>query len=115
MNLCTFTGRLTADPETKQAGANNVVTTFRLAIDDSYRNKQTGDKVDQAVFADFEIWGTRGEVLSNHAKKGDELVIESQLKQDNWEAQDGGKRSRLLFTVRSFEFGRKKKGDANNV
>jgi single-strand DNA-binding protein len=114
MNICIFTGRLTRDPESRQAGGSTV-TSFGLAVDDSYKNKSTGDTVDQAVFLDFECWGKRGEVLSNYCKKGDELKIQARAKQDQWET-DGVKRSKVLFTVMDFEFGRKKgqnKDDGN--
>jgi single-strand DNA-binding protein len=109
MNICIFTGRLTRDPETRDAGGNTV-TSFGMAIDDSYKNKSTGERVDQAVFLDFECWGQRGEVLSSYVKKGDELKIQGRAKQDNWESKEGQKRSKVLFTVMDFEFGQKKGG-----
>ena len=48
----------------------------------------TGDSERQQVttFADVTVWGKSGESLASLAKKGQEVIIEGQLRRNDWES-----------------------------
>lgn len=107
------TGRLTRDPERRNFADGNGVTRFSLAIDNRRKNKETGEWENQAIFLDFDAWGKQGELINEHFKKGDFIIVEAKAKVDTWE-KDGERRSRVLFNVESFEFGPKQRESAPN-
>lgn len=108
MNKCIFLGNLTSDPELKTInGANKdvQVVTFRLAMNNSYKNKQTGEIVKQATFLDFEAWDTGAATIAKHFAKGDRMLVESEARVETWEDKETGqKRSKVKFRVTRFYF-----------
>ena len=111
MNHCSFTGRLTADPERKEVSGDTSVTRFSLAVENHYTTRN-GESKSDVDFLDFECWGKTGEVISNHCKKGDQIIVESRAKKDTWkDKEDGTGRSRVYFKVTNFEFSQKKRQD----
>ena len=91
MNKCMFVGRVCNTPEMKMVG-DNVVTTFRLAVDG--RN-------DKTTFVPCEAWGKTAEILTKYADRGREIAIEARLKQRQFE-KDGNKRTVYEFVVEDF-------------
>lgn len=91
MNKCMFVGRVCNTPEMKMVG-DNVVTTFRLAVDG--RN-------DKTTFVPCEAWGKTAEILTKYVDKGREIAIEARLKQRQFE-KDGNKRTIYEFVVEDF-------------
>lgn len=99
---CFGVGRLTRDPELRYTTGGNAVCNFGMAFNESYK-KQSGEKVEETNFFDYEIWGKRAEVINEYCSKGDQLLVEAKAKQDTWET-DGQKRSKVVFKVLDFEF-----------
>ena len=91
MNKCMFVGRVCNTPEMKMVG-DNVVTTFRLAVDG--RN-------DKTTFVPCEAWGKIAEILIKYVDKGREIAIEARLKQRQFE-KDGNKRTVYEFVIEDF-------------
>ena len=109
-------GNLVADPETKELQQGNSVTKFRIASNRSYKTK-SGEKKEDSTFVDCEIWGPRGSILMQYAKKGNPLLVEGYLKQENWESKDGEKRSKLIISIENFEFlgGKREESDVSDT
>jgi len=104
MNKCFLKGNLTRDPETRYVGSDNKsVTTFGIAVNRTYGEKEPD-------FFDIECWNGRGETIAEYFKKGDEILLECQARQDTWET-DEGNRSKVKFVVDQFYFTRGKKRD----
>jgi single-strand DNA-binding protein len=90
LNVCTFTGRLAADPEMKQTQSGKTVARFRLAVG--------GYKQDDVSWLDFEAWGKSAEMLAQYRHKGDSVGVVAHAVVDQWE-KDGQKHSRVKFVV----------------
>lgn len=103
-NKVILLGNLTRDPELRYTPQGSAVCEFALALNYSYTNKQTGQKVEEVSFIDIVAWGKTGEICAEYLKKGRQVMIEGRLKQDRWEAQDGKKMSKVRVTVESFQF-----------
>lgn len=111
MNQCTFLGRLTRDPETREVGSTSV-TQFSIAVTRDYKNKDTGER--DSDFFDMECWSKQGETIEKYFSKGDPIIVNAQAVLNRWEAEDGGKRSKIKFSVSSFEFIPKTSGGNSN-
>ena len=103
LNKVMLIGRLTRDPETKHTPSGTSVTTFGLAINRTYKRKDSDEKVEETTFVDVEAWGTAGEVFARYMKKGRQAYVEGRLKLDSWE-KDGQKRTKLLVVLEEFQF-----------
>jgi len=99
-------GRLTRDPELKYVkNGETCLCEFSLAVNE-YR-KVNGERKKFPHFFDFIIWDKAAELIAEYCKKGDELQVKATPRLDKWEDQEGNKRSRVMFRVDDFEFGRK--------
>ena len=97
-------GNLTRDPEVKFLTSGTAVANFGLAMNETYTDRQTGEKKESACFVDVEAWDRQAEVVGEYLKKGSPVFIEGALKYDSWEAEDGTKRNRLKVRLIRFQF-----------
>ena len=52
----------------------------------------------------MDAFGKQAEILGKYMQKGRPLMIEGRLKLDQWESNDGQKRSKLGVVLESFQF-----------
>jgi single-strand DNA-binding protein len=91
MNSIVYSGRLTAEIETRAAGEQQVHR-FTVAVNQGERT----------TFVPSEAWNMPH--LSNYLGKGSPVLVRGALKQENWETAEGQKRSRLVVTAHEVEF-----------
>ena len=103
LNKVMLIGRLTRDPETRHTAGGSSVTNFGLAVNRSYRKKDSDERVEETTFVDVEAWGQTGETFARYMRKGRQAYVEGRLKLDSWE-KDGQKRSKLSVVMEEFQF-----------
>lgn len=96
-------GHLTRDPQLSFLQSQTAVCEFGLAVTHKYK-KQDGSQSEDTCFIDCKMFSKRAEVVSKYFKKGDPIFIEGRLTLDQWNAQDGSKRSKHRLIVENFEF-----------
>ena len=79
LDRVTLSGRLVADPELKYLPSGTAVTNLRLASNRSFTSN--GERRDEALFVDVEVYGKPGEALAQHKAKGDFLLVDGRLRQ----------------------------------
>ena len=84
-------GRLTADPELKQTASSTPVTSFRIAVDRNFANKETGER--QADFINIIAWRQTAEFICKYFRKGSMIAIEGSLQSRSYEDKNGNKRT----------------------
>ncbi len=102
LNRALISGRLTADPELKYLPSGTAVTNVRLASNRSFTS--SGERRDEALFVDVEVYGKAGEALAQHKAKGDFLLVDGRLRQHTWE-RDGQRHSRIAIVADQVSFG----------
>lgn len=102
-NKVLLMGNLTRDIELRHVSSNMAVANIGLAVNRRFRTSD-GETKEETTFVDCEAWGRTAEVMSQYLHKGRPVFIEGRLKLDQWEDQQGGKRSRLKIVVESFQF-----------
>lgn len=105
INRVIISGNLTRDPELKRTQDGMAVLQLGLAVNDRRKNQQTGEWEDVANFVDCTMFGTRAEKVAQYLSKGSKVTIEGKLRYRSWEAQDGGKRSKLEVVVDEIDLG----------
>lgn len=104
LNKVFVAGNLTRDPEVRYTPRGTAVATLRLAIDDSYRNRETGETIEKACFVDVQAWGRQAETCGQYLAKGSPVLVEGGLELDQWENQQGEKRSKLRVKAFRVQF-----------
>ncbi|WP_294378446.1 single-stranded DNA-binding protein [uncultured Slackia sp.] len=104
INKVVITGNLTRDPELRETPSGFQILSFGVAVNDRRKNQQTGQYEDYANFVDCTMFGNRAASVSRFLAKGSKVAIEGKLRWSQWEAQDGGKRSKLEVVVDELEF-----------
>lgn len=102
-NKVILLGRLTRDPQLSYLPSNTAVVEFSVATSRTFK-KQDGSQGEEVCFTDCNMFGKRAEVINKYLHKGDPIFVEGRLKLDQWQAQDGSKRSKLRVFVENFEF-----------
>src|SRR6516164_1506810 len=109
LNRVSLSGRLTADPELKYLPSGTAVANLRLASNRSYTTN--GERREEVLFVDVEVYGKAGAALAQHKAKGDFLLVDGRLRQHTWE-RDGHRHSRLAVVADQVSFGPNTRGVA---
>ena len=102
-NRVMLMGNLTRNPELKYTPSGTAVTDLGLAVNESFKNK-AGETVEQTCFVDVVVWGRQAETASEFLTKGSPAFIEGRLQFDQWENQEGEKRSKLRVRAERVQF-----------
>src|SRR5262249_10280406 len=109
LNKVMLIGRLTRDPEVRTFSNGGKVAKFGFAVNNRRKNQQTGQWEDEPGFLDVEAFnrgerGKQADLVEQYLAKGGQVFLEGHLRLDQWQAQDGGKRSRLVIVVDNLQF-----------
>jgi single-strand DNA-binding protein len=94
-NTITVIGNVTRDPELRYTPSNQSVTTFGLAVNRRWQNRQSQEWEESTSFFDVVCWGTLAENSADSLHKGTRVIVTGRLEQRSWETQDGEKRSKI--------------------
>ena len=87
LNRVILMGRLTRDPEFRQTQSNVPVCRFSIAINRQFANKQTGER--ETDFVDCDAWRGTAEFVTRYFSKGDMILVEGQLRNNNYTDNNG--------------------------
>ena len=112
VNRVFLMGNLTRNPELRKTPSGMSVSDLGLAVSEKYKNKE-GKVVESTCFADIVVWGRQAETCCEFLTKGSQVMVEGQLQLDQWQADNGEKRTRMRIRADRVQFlGRpKKQGD----
>ena len=102
-NKVILIGNLTREPQLSYLPSQTSVCEFGMAINRVFK-KQDGSEGKETCYVDCQMFGKRAETVNKYFKKGDPIFVEGRLKFDQWNAQDGSKKSKLRVFVENFEF-----------
>lgn len=91
VNKVTLIGTLGRDPEVRYMPNGNAVANINIATDESYNDRQTGQKVEQTEWHRISVFGKLAEICQQYLKKGSRVYFEGKLRTREWE-KDGVKR-----------------------
>jgi single-strand DNA-binding protein len=103
INRVTLVGRLTRDPELRALPSGSSVLNLGLAVNGRQKDS-SGNWIDKPNFFDVKVFGAQADMLANHLAKGRRIGVDGRLDWSSWEAQDGGKRSKVEVVAQSVQF-----------
>jgi len=92
INKAILVGRLGADPEVRYTPDGMMVTNFRIATDEQWKDKN-GEKVQKTEWHRIVTFGKLAEICGRYLVKGKLVYLEGRLQTRNWEDKEGNKRS----------------------
>jgi single-strand DNA-binding protein len=106
MNSFTLTavGNLAKEPEI--ASKDDTTFTKLVLVGNDYAGKdERGHPREVATTMYFVAFDALGEAIAKHCRKGDQLVLEAQVRANNWVDKAGEKHYDYSYVIQGFRFG----------
>ncbi|WP_273273858.1 single-stranded DNA-binding protein [Maribacter polysiphoniae] len=88
---------------------------FPIATNESYTNKQTGERVTNTDWHNIVVRNKAAEICEKYLSKGDKIYVEGRLKNRQWQGEDGNTRYTTEVHVQDFTFLSTKKESMANA
>ncbi len=92
LNRVQLIGHLGADPETRYTAGGQAVTTFRVAVNRTRRDPQSGQPVDDTEWFRVVAWEKLAEIAGEYLRKGNLVYVEGRLQSRKYTGWDGVER-----------------------
>ena len=102
-NKVILMGNLTRDPEMRVTPNGHSICKLGLAVSRTFSTKD-GERREETAFVDIDAFGKQAEVIAKYMRKGRPIMVEGRLKLDQWESNEGQKRSKLGVVLENFQF-----------
>ena len=107
LNRIVIMGRLVRDPELRTTQSGVSVTSFTLAVDRDFKNRDSGEK--NTDFIDVVAWRQTAEFVCKYFGKGRMAVAEGRLQIRDWKDRDGNNRRSAEVVADNVYFGDSKR------
>lgn len=114
LNKVMLIGHLGDEVKVHYFEGGNCIGRFPLATNESYTNKQTGEKVVNTDWHNIVIRNKAAEICEKYLSKGDKVYVEGRLKNRQWQGEDGQPRYTTEVHVQDFTFLTTKSNSGNN-
>jgi len=98
-NTLTVAGNLTRDPELRFTSSGQATSSFGLAVNRRWQNRQTQAWEEQTSYFDVVCWAQLAENVAQSLGKGTRVVVTGRLDQRSWETPEGDRRSKIEITA----------------
>jgi single-strand DNA-binding protein len=109
LNRIVIMGRLTRDPELRRTQTGTAVTSFSVAVDRDFRNRESGEK--GTDFIDVVAWRQTAEFFCQYFAKGRMVVVEGRLQIREWKDKEGNNRRSAEIVADNIYFGDSKRSE----
>lgn len=103
-------GNLGRDPEMRYTPSGQAVTSFSVAVNESYTNAN-GEKIKKTIWFRVTAWGKQAEICNQYLKKGQQVLVDGRMSADPntggpkiWTKQDGSSGSSFEVTASTVRF-----------
>ncbi|HEY2465237.1 MAG TPA: single-stranded DNA-binding protein [Steroidobacteraceae bacterium] len=106
MNSFTLTavGNLATEPELAVKGGTTYARICLVGNDYAGKDSE-GNAREAATSVWFTAFEGLGEAIAKNARKGDQLILQAQVRSNNWTDKEGEKRYEYSFVIQNFRFG----------
>ena len=104
LNKVMLIGHLGDEVKMHYFEGGNCIGRFPMATNESYTNRQSGEKVTQTEWHNVVMRNKAAEICEKYLKKGDKIYIEGRLKTRQWTGDDGQNRYSTEVHASDFTF-----------
>jgi len=102
-NKVLVVGNLTKDPELRYTPQGLAVTTLRIAVNTTFKDK-AGESRKDTCFINVIVWAKMAEVCNQYLEKGKAVFVEGRLQSRSWQGSDGKTRNTIEITASNIQF-----------
>ena len=106
INKAMIYGNLTRDPETRALPNGTPVSSFSVATNRVYKDKN-GAKQESVDYHNVVVFGRQAEIVTQYLRKGSSVFVEGRIQTRSWDDKDGTKKYRTEIVAEGFQFGPK--------
>ncbi|MBU3964334.1 single-stranded DNA-binding protein [Patescibacteria group bacterium] len=110
LNKVFLLGNLTNDPELRNLPSGQAVCSFRMATNQIWTNKETGQKQQKAEYHNVVAWRNLATIASQYLRKGGLVFIEGKINTRSWDDPSGVKKYRTEVVADNIQFGPRSAG-----
>lgn len=104
MNKVMLIGHLGDEVKMHYFEGGNSIGRFPIATNETYTNRQTGEKVTNTEWHNIVVRNKAAEICEKYLSKGDKIYVEGRLKTRQWQGEDGANRYTTEIHVQDFTF-----------
>ncbi len=104
LNKVMLIGHLGDEVKVHYFEGGGCVGRFPLATNETYTNKQTGERVTNTDWHNIVVRNKAAEICEKYLNKGDKVYVEGRLKNRQWQGEDGNTRYTTEVHVQDFTF-----------
>ncbi len=104
MNKVMLIGHLGDEVKLHYFEGGNCIGRFPIATNETYTNKQTGEKVTTTEWHNIVVRNKAAEICEKYLSKGDKIYVEGRLKTRQWQGEDGQTKYTTEIHVQDFTF-----------
>lgn len=109
LNKAIVIGNLTRDPEMKALPSGIQVTSFSVATNRVWKDKN-GTRQESADYHNIVVFGRQAETASQYLRKGASVLVEGRMQTRSWDGPDGKKNYRTEIVADRIQFGPRREG-----
>ncbi len=106
INKAMIYGNLTRDPEMRALPNGTPVTSFSVATNRVYKDKN-GVKQESVDYHNIVVFARQAETVSQYLRKGSPVFVEGRIQTRSWDDKDGTKKYRTEIIADTIQFGPK--------
>jgi len=89
INKAIIVGTLGQDPEVRQTSGGNSVANLSVATNETWKDKQTGEKKESTEWHRIVLWGHVAEIAGQYLSKGSKVYLEGRIQTRKWQDSEG--------------------------
>lgn len=109
INKAMIYGNLTRDPEMRALPNGTPVTSFSVATNRVYKDKN-GVKQESVDYHNIVVFARQAETVAQYLRKGSPVFVEGRIQTRSWDDKDGTKKYRTEIIADTVQFGPKGSG-----
>lgn len=113
INKALIYGNLTRDPENRALPNGTQVTSFSVATNRVYKDKN-GAKQENVDYHNVVMFSRLAELAAQYLRKGSGVYIEGRIQTRSWDDKDGTKKYRTEIVADTMQFGPKSGGGSGD-
>ena len=104
LNKVVLLGNLTRDPELKKSQSGVSVARLRIAVNETYRDRQTNQNKEVVCYVDVNVWDRQADSCGQYLTRGSQILVEGRLVYDEWKTPQGESRNRISVRADRVQF-----------
>lgn len=84
LNECNLIGNCGKDPEVRALQNGDKVANFSMAMTETWRDKNSGEKAERTEWVRISVFGNLAEIVEKYVRKGSKLYVSGALQTRKW-------------------------------